>query len=87
MRSGMPEAETARRNKWWLGGTHSQGGDFPLKQPLILAGGRVHSFPPGDKEARFSFLRAPFGRLVGALWAGLGAGSLWTPLQGPSWTS
>lgn len=38
MGTGMPEAGTARRSKWWLGGTHSQGGDFLSKQSLILAG-------------------------------------------------
>lgn len=40
---GMPEAwtEGVVVVKSWLGGTHSQGGDFLSKQPLILAPERI----------------------------------------------
>lgn len=50
----MPEAGTARRNKWWLGGTHSLGGDFLSKQPLILAGECI-PFPQEIRRPDFPF--------------------------------
>lgn len=71
----MPEAGTARRSKWWLGGTHSLGGDFLSKQPLILAGECI-PFPQEIRRPDFflsqgSFeLRAVSGSPQGPPWAG-----------------
>lgn len=63
---GMPEARRARRSKWWLGGTHSQGGDFLSKQPLILAG---ECIPLPSKIRRPCFpLSVPLSHEL--LWAG-----------------